>query len=287
MLSPVEPSSSSATAVVFTLLKSSSSSDLELLLESIKCTWAIIESYGSASVDHVVFIDGEIEPSPALTAFKERAPTTMFVNARLYGFHPPNVPIPSDSWPLGYRQMCDFMALRWFNALAKYKYAMRIDDDVCLLQLPIADPFEALANSGAVYMYGLLKEESHEETRATLTPWLKAYAREHNLAAAAVDADSIYFTNFFVSRVDFWTRPNVTEYLAAVDISRSIFTHRWGDAPLQTAALRLHAAPDAIHHLRMDYLHMSTRDYIVDGEQSRFPYGPAQSIDGATTVTSM
>ena len=32
---------------------------------------------------------------------------------------------------------------------------------------------------------------------------------------------------------------------------------------------------------------MSTRDYIVDGEQSRFPYGPPQSIDGATTVTSM
>ena len=152
------------------------------------------------------------------------------------------------------------------------------DDDVCLLQLPIADPFEALANSGAVYMYGLLKEESHEETRATLTPWLKAYAREHNLAAAAVDADSIYFTNFFVSRVDFWTRPNVTEYLAAVDISRSIFTHRWGDAPLQTAALRLHAAPEAIHHLRMDYLHMSTRDYIVDGRAVPFHYHP-QSIE--------
>ena len=234
MLSPVEPSSSSATAAVFTLLKSGSSSDLELLLESIKCTRAAgLESYGSASVDHVVFVDGEIEPSPALTAFKERAPSTMFVNARLYGFHPPNVPIPSDSWPLGYRQMCDFMALRWFDALSKYKYAMRIDDDVCLLKMPISDPFEALERSGAVYGYGLQKEEGHEETRKTFTPWLKQYAKEHGITTGeqtAARADSIIFTNFFVSRVDIWKQPNVTNFLNAINASRGVFTHRWSQA---------------------------------------------------------
>ena len=27
---------------------------------------------------------------------------------------------------------CDFMSMRWYHALSRYEYAMRVDEDVCL-----------------------------------------------------------------------------------------------------------------------------------------------------------
>ena len=55
-------------------------------------------------------------------------------------------------------------------------------------------------------------EEKHEETRQTMSPWL---ATEYG--DAHVNADTIFFNNFFVSRVDWWSRPEVQKYLAAVE----------------------------------------------------------------------
>ena len=95
--------------------------------------------------------------------------------------------------------MCDFMAFRWYHALASYEKAMRIDEDVCLLRLP-ADPFGKLAarsnastthgaaTAGPVeYLYGLEMPEEHVLTAETLTPWLKARA----LARAAHGARGV------------------------------------------------------------------------------------------------
>eukprot|EP00966_Prymnesium_polylepis_P321752 7378050-Prymnesium_polylepis.1 len=80
----------------------------------------------------------------------------------------------------------------------------------------------------------------------------------------------IFFTNFFISRVAWWDEPAVHRFLDAVNASGGIYDHRWGDAPLQTAAVRLHAAPASVLHIDMDYVHMSTRNRIVRGEEVPF-----------------
>ena len=78
----------------------------------------------------------------------------------------------------------------------------------------------------------------------------------------------IYFTNFFVSRVQWWFRPEVQQYLRAVDASRGIYVHRWGDAPVQTVALELFASKSTVTRLPTDYLHVSTMNRIlVDGTE--------------------
>eukprot|EP00966_Prymnesium_polylepis_P060716 1408741-Prymnesium_polylepis.1 len=83
----------------------------------------------------------------------------------------------------------------------------------------------------------------------------------------------IYFTNFFVARVAWWHRPEVQGFLDAVNESGGVYRHRWGDAPVQTAALRLFArSASALRRLRVDYVHMSTRNLIVGGEE--MPFGP-------------
>ena len=52
--------------------------------------------------------------------------------------------------------------------------------------------------------------------------------------------------------------------------SGNIYVHRWGDAPIQTTALRLFApAPVLVAHIPVDYLHVSTMNRIhADGTES-------------------
>jgi hypothetical protein len=133
-----------------------------------------------------------------------------------------------------------------------------------------ADPFETLAEMKAVFAYGLRTAENHAETREMLSPWLRDYASAHDRSSTSISADTIYFTNFFVSRVDFWAEPAVANLLDAVEASHGIFAHRWGDAPIQSAALDLLAPPGAVIHLDMDCLHLSTRNLIVRGEEAPF-----------------
>eukprot|EP00966_Prymnesium_polylepis_P225279 5210849-Prymnesium_polylepis.2 len=64
------------------------------------------------------------------------------------------------------------MAMIWFEALQDYEYAMRVDEDVCLIRLPRNELFAALS---AVYAFGLETVESHIETRNTFNPWLGEY----------------------------------------------------------------------------------------------------------------
>merc|ERR1712054_471691 len=89
-------------------------------------------------------------------------------------------------------------------------------------------------------------------------------------SAPELTAKGVFFTNFFISRVDWWVRPEVKAFLAAIDATGDVYHHRWGDAPIQTAALRLFAEPSSILHLDIDYLHLSTRNRIRNGAEVPF-----------------
>jgi hypothetical protein len=87
----------------------------------------------------------------------------------------------------------------------------------------------------------------------------------------------------------------VLHFLNAVNASGGTYRHRWGDAPIQTAALRLHGKSDLVLQLDVDYLLMSTRNKIVGGEEVPFgtlTFDPSERLhvlpvvgDGATSRT--
>eukprot|EP00966_Prymnesium_polylepis_P135415 3130150-Prymnesium_polylepis.1 len=169
------------------------------------------------------------------------------------------------------------MAMVWFDALDEYEYAMRVDEDVCIMRLPRHSLLAALA---AEYSFGLETRESHLETVQTFNPWVQDYMAAEALAPKMppLPSDRMYFSNFFVSRVAWWTQPHVRRFLFAINASHGIFRHRWGDAPIQSAALRLHASQEQMVHLEVDYLHMSTLNRIRSGEEVPFD---AESIQNA------
>eukprot|EP00966_Prymnesium_polylepis_P281927 6514972-Prymnesium_polylepis.1 len=166
---------------------------------------------------------------------------------------------------------CHFMTLLWFRALAWYEYAMRVDEDVCIQRFA-HNPFDAMRDRGLVYGYGLLTTERHQETRNTMPSWVKNYTEALKIrpSGALKSGVDMYFTNFFVSRLDWWFRYDVQRFLRAIDASGNIYLHRWGDAPIQTSALTLFAPADrlVVDRLPTDYLHASTMNRVFsDGSE--------------------
>eukprot|EP00966_Prymnesium_polylepis_P327672 7383524-Prymnesium_polylepis.2 len=106
------------------------------------------------------------------------------------------------------------MSMIWFRALRDYQYAMRVDTDVCLTQLPPTALFTALTVD---YAFGLETDERHRETVETFGTWMRGFMAKTGLQPTVppVRADRIYFTNFFVSRVAWWTTPGVDRFLSA------------------------------------------------------------------------
>ena len=51
----------------------------------------------------------------------------------------------------------------WFEALARYEYALRIDEDVCIQRFE-SNPFRTIRERGLVYGYGLQVPRSHRPT---------------------------------------------------------------------------------------------------------------------------
>ena len=153
--------------------------------------------------------------------------------------------------------MCAFMALLWFDALSGYEYAMRVDEDVCVERLPV-DLVAHLSRADWDYAYGVELAEAHAETLDTFLPWLRGHMAGGAPKIPPLPTQRIYFTNFFVSRVGWWARAEVRSFLQAVNLTGGIYAHRWGDAPIQTAALRLFGDRERVVGLDMDYWHLST-----------------------------
>ena len=262
--------------MVFTLIKGGFESReeeaaaLDVLAERTKC---LRHALPHARYDQVLFHEGNLDVA-ARRAVLERVPGARLIDVRSAFVVPPGVRVPGAvargeaEGSLGYRHMCNFMSTVWFDSLAAYEYAMRVDEDVCLQRFE-SDPFEAMAARRLVYGYGLETNEEHKETLATLPQWLEEYAQAEGLPPpSAADSKRMYFTNFFVSSPAWWRSTDARRFLAAIAASGNIYAHRWGDAPIQSAALAFYAPKGGVGHIRTSHIHVSTMDRIfADGSQ--------------------
>ena len=249
----------------------------------------------SLRYDDVVFHEGNLPSDMAdlvvRTARREHNHSVRLADARAYGaFALPRAAARAKGprgllrvltgYSIGYRHMCRFFAMQWVHALREYEFAMRVDDDVVLRG--IGDVLGAMraapGSGGGVYGFALWTEEKHAETVTTMTPWLWQYAASRGLfggnatTQCSLTAGRMYFSNFFLTRVRWWARAAVQEMLRAVDLTGSIYRHRWGDAPIQTAALNMFAPPSRVLQLRVNYSHFSTGNEVIEGREVIFTH---------------
>lgn len=217
------------------------------------------------TMDDIAFHEGNVPD--AIRDHLSKEVTVRFVDVRPFGPFaiPPNTrlfPVRTEgSYSIGYRHMCRFFALQWMHILKGYRVVMRIDEDVLVHTMQHRDPFSYMEQQRIVYGYALETREGHDETVMTMQPWINRYTSKN------IDIKDMYFTNVFISRVDWWLRDDVQKFLQDIDDTQNIYLHRWGDAPIQTAALKLHDA--TVKLFMIDYSHGSTSNEIRKGREVR------------------
>ncbi|KAL1499219.1 hypothetical protein AB1Y20_013726 [Prymnesium parvum] len=215
---PLQPSSESIRNVLFSLTRGIEA--IPLLQQRSRCLSFSLDR--TLLFDEVIFHAGNLQP--VQLAGVERARPPRLVDVRDYeGFIMPELDHASiervrrmSPEDIGYRHMCRFMSMSWFKALALYEYAMRVDDDVCVRNFG-SNPFLFMQQRELVYGYAVVQtDESHAETLATLPLWLSSHLANANLTTQYEVhklVSPIYFTNFFISRVDWWLQAEVSDHL--------------------------------------------------------------------------
>jgi hypothetical protein len=164
---------------------------------------------------------------------------------------------------VGYRHMITFFATHvWeFAAAAGYEWVMRLDEDSYIWSPIQYNLVEYMQSSSKQYGFRMETHEAHayavgfpQLLRAYLamhsrepTPLLK-HCTPQTLDGLSKDWDHLaFYNNFFISNVSFWRQPHVADFLDFIVRSGGIYTHRWGDAPIQTAALQIFMPEEQVH----------------------------------------
>ena len=156
------------------------------------------------------------------------------------------------SFGLGYSLMCRFQYFHWWKYLEDYDYAIRVDDDVLVHSLG--------SSQLAVYKCAKQYPESHKSTNSSFPVFLSTLGMHEYY-------DHKFPPNcFFISKIDFWQKVQVSSFLESVASSRASLDDRWGDTVVMGVALNAFAQrSDYVVDKCMEYSHLSHSMHLKDG----------------------
>jgi peptidoglycan/LPS O-acetylase OafA/YrhL len=245
-----------------------------------RCT-SLVPYRNAPAAEDIAFHEGNVPPD--IMEHFERKMDIRFVNVHDYNAFstpPPHIrkrlfPVRLQrTYPIGYRHMCRLFAIQWMHILTRYKVVMRVDEDVIVHHME-SNPFTFIERRKLNYAYPFETEEFHKETVLTFQPWVESYMRAQSVHVT-IDVSRMFFTNVFITSVSWWLQDDVQRFLRAVDESGNIYLHRWGDAPIQTSALKIYSPSQRIALFKMDYTHTSTSNEISNGKEIRYE----STVDG-------
>jgi len=185
---------------------------------------------------------------------------------------------------IGYYNMCAFWSIDVWQFLCKYEYMMRLDDD-CQLKEIKGNIFQQFADRGLEMGYAAVRSDRHLVTAATLVPWAVRYehlclgggAAYGRLAVGDPAPVCVVYSNFGMTRLAFWSRPDVYSYVW--QMQPYILRFRWGDAPIWFAAAVTFAGHGGLGMLRgMSYNHGS-HGTLVDTAVGRMVSGQGKVVE--------
>jgi alpha 1,2-mannosyltransferase len=218
-----------------------------------------------------------------------------------------------------YRMMCRWWLLLHRKYATGYDYIMRLDDD-SIIEEPIdKDLFAWMKEKDLVYAsnmvhtdcgicnYGMkdffmnLFPERKDDLeklfiKQEVPSRLVTFHPLRSLLSSMVSplptiGESItlwmpimYYNNFFITKTEFWRRPDVSKTLDAIDQNGSIFYFRWGDAPLQTLVASMHAQPNQIQRAIFKYSKRMQREAFKGDDGNYHSYMP-DTYDKSSCMT--
>lgn len=161
----------------------------------------------------------------------------------------------SSEFELGYSLMCKFNTSDVWRFLKDYDVVCRVDEDCMVKSLPNFAEVKIFTTGG-------LSNESHARTLSTLT---KALER---MGLGEFFDQKFPYTNVYLTRVNFWLRPEVQDFLLKISNDPLSLEMRWGDLPVLGVALKAFGAWVAEEHVshEIEYFHLSHKVSVSAGE---------------------
>ena len=207
--------------------------------------------------DLILFHEGNVNRvDQILIKFLSANFTIKFIYVREFFQIPKNVLVTEvGNNSLGYEMMCVFHYLRVWAYLKEYDIAIRIDDDCLVRDLPSL-------RKDQIFCTAVVSDETHAETKKTLPIFLK------QLGDGAFYDDRFPYTNVYITRVSFWLRDDVQEYLLNFFMNQYSIINRWGDLPIIGVTLKKYGAwnyeSDILDNFA--YMHLSHSSVVENGE---------------------
>lgn len=132
-----------------------------------------------------------------------------------------------DRFSIGYRLMCRFNFFGIWNYLKDFEYIFRIDEDIIVNKFDISN-LDKIQSENKIFSTISKSKESHTPTNETLPILLKNVFNTKN---TGFYNHKFPYTNFYISKTDFWLESNVKENLKKL-VSDQQLIYRWGDLPI-------------------------------------------------------
>jgi len=137
----------------------------------------------------------------------------------------------SNSFTMGYKNMCNFWSIDFLNYLKNYDYIIRIDEDCNLLHIP-TNIIEIYKNNNTVFSSGFYQGEDDSDVTIGLKNLFDSFMDNNNIKPYKNNINCPY-TNFMVININYFNNnETVQKVLNLIKNSNCIFSNRWGDLPI-------------------------------------------------------
>ena len=231
--------------------------DLKKYDDLIKRNKSISNNLINKSMDIIVFHEGNIQPNHQqyITQFTPEL-NLIFINVkeRNQAFLDKDVVFDKDtiSFNMGYRHMCSFWFVDFWNYLDEYDHILRIDED-CIIYFDIDSIFEKMENKIAVYGKWVNDADFVTKNLSNFTlDFLKKNSLRHESCSGP-------YTNIIGFNLKLLRKnERLKEYINIIKEKNYIYIYRWGDLPLWGQVLHyFYNKNDYLNTTEIKYFHGS------------------------------
>ena len=167
-------------------------------------------------------------------------------------------------YSVGYRHMARWYALHLFTfcAEAGYEWVLRLDEDSFVWSPVRFDLAQHMEQGGFVYGYRAFTHDYPTVTRGfpeAVRAYLVMSGRQPTFLLKHCSPQTLdgltaagwsragYYNNFFITKTAFWRRADVQRFLKFMDRTGGVYTQRWGDLLIQSAAVQIFLRETEVH----------------------------------------
>lgn len=217
------------------------------------------------SIEHVIFHEGNIpiEHQDYIESKCHEPINFVHVDFSI----PKDIQIPMETFKTwrdgscypGYHRMCEFNFCDIWSYVNGYDIMIRIDEDCIINGNKWQEEFNSFLNSENVFScltYNNNNRDTHELTNKTLPEFLKRNFGTDEMYK------SLPATNLYFTRINFWKRKDVKDFIKKIKLSNGCIMYRWGDAPLIDICLNMFAENKIDKIKNCEYFHGSHNSTI-------------------------